>query len=386
MNHPRILFYVQHLLGSGHLLRACLLANYLAEQGFAVTLVSGGMDLPKWTDGKKFRFVQLPPLQSPDAKLDRLVDQEGAPPTPLFLNERRQQLLHLFQEINPDILITETYPFGRGSLRFELEPLIQLATTHHCLILSSIRDVLNPPDPEKKLTRILTALDDYHGVLVHGDQNLIPLEASFPATSQIQDKIHYTGYVAQTQIPLYGQQRQPEIIVSAGGGRVGEALWETAWDVATTWPDENLKWRFLIGQNLYFSKKSHADRLVVEPNRPDFLALLAKAKLSISQCGYNTAVDLFLTRTPAIVVPFVGPGGEAEQTIRAHYLEKAHWCRVLPETNLTHAHLNNLIQSTFQDPYPQPNGDIDLNGRQNTALIIHELFKKHYDTRLSRSS
>ena len=38
-----VMIYVQHLLGIGHLMRARLIAEALADVGFEVTLVSGGM-------------------------------------------------------------------------------------------------------------------------------------------------------------------------------------------------------------------------------------------------------------------------------------------------------------------------------------------------------
>ena len=38
----RVFFYVQHLLGIGHLRRAAVLARALADGGFDVLLVSGG--------------------------------------------------------------------------------------------------------------------------------------------------------------------------------------------------------------------------------------------------------------------------------------------------------------------------------------------------------
>ena len=39
---PRVFFWVQHLLGIGHLRRAATVARHLADGGFDVLLVSGG--------------------------------------------------------------------------------------------------------------------------------------------------------------------------------------------------------------------------------------------------------------------------------------------------------------------------------------------------------
>ena len=39
-------------------------------------------------------------------------------------NSRRTALLSLADEVDPDILLLETYPFGRRQFRFELLPLL----------------------------------------------------------------------------------------------------------------------------------------------------------------------------------------------------------------------------------------------------------------------
>ena len=55
---PRVFFYVQHLLGIGHLRRAAVLARALAAGGFDVLLVSGGAPVP--LDTGRARRHQLP--------------------------------------------------------------------------------------------------------------------------------------------------------------------------------------------------------------------------------------------------------------------------------------------------------------------------------------
>ena len=54
---------------------------------------------------------------------------------------------------------------------------------------------------------------------------------------------------------------------------------------------------------------------------PDLARELRRAAASISQCGYNTALDLLRTRVPALVVPYATPE-EDEQTRRARRLEQ----------------------------------------------------------------
>ena len=43
MAMPRVMIYVQHLLGVGHLHRVSAIARSMARGGFETTLVSGGM-------------------------------------------------------------------------------------------------------------------------------------------------------------------------------------------------------------------------------------------------------------------------------------------------------------------------------------------------------
>ncbi len=63
----KVFFYVQHLLGVGHLKRAATLARALAAGGFEVTLASGGMPV------EGIDVLQLPPASS-DAAFKQLLD------------------------------------------------------------------------------------------------------------------------------------------------------------------------------------------------------------------------------------------------------------------------------------------------------------------------
>ena len=58
----------------------------------------------------------------------------------------------------------------------------------------------------------------------------------------------------------------------------------------------------------------------------------AGARASISQCGYNTALDLLRTRVPALVVPYATPE-EDEQTRRARRLEQLGVLKVATHIN-----------------------------------------------------
>ncbi|MBO6784511.1 MAG: glycosyl transferase, partial [Alphaproteobacteria bacterium] len=125
-DRPRILFYVQHLLGIGHLMRAGTLARALEGQGFETTLVSGGTDVPGFDHGAS-RFVQLPPTRATDKYFKVLVDENDRQIDEAWKAGRRARLLALEDELRPDIILIEMYPFGRRQMRFEIEPLLEAA-------------------------------------------------------------------------------------------------------------------------------------------------------------------------------------------------------------------------------------------------------------------
>ena len=99
MSGPRVLFYVQHLLGIGHVARASRVAGALAEDGFAVTVVTGGTPVPGFP-GAGVESVTLPTdrrCRSGIFRIDRRVGQadrrrlQGAPPRHAARDARQSQ-------------------------------------------------------------------------------------------------------------------------------------------------------------------------------------------------------------------------------------------------------------------------------------------------------
>ncbi|MEM7565320.1 MAG: hypothetical protein AAF353_20125 [Pseudomonadota bacterium] len=198
MNSACVMIYVQHLLGVGHLQRSALLANALAAQGFRVELVSGGMPHPLQLS-KSVHLTQLPAVRSPDSHFNRLVDARGQDIDEAWKRNRAQQLLDTFYRAAPQILITETYPFGRRMMRFELLPLLDAAgQARNCLIVSSIRDILQPKSNPARNQEICDLIRQYYDhVLIHGDPNVVQLSDSFEMADLIKEKLSYSGYISK---------------------------------------------------------------------------------------------------------------------------------------------------------------------------------------------
>ena len=155
-----ILFYVQHLLGIGHLRRAAAIAKALDAAGPRVLFVTGGPPVPD-LDAGGARRLQLPALMSRDEAFSALVDAEGRPLDEAWKADRRDRLLAAYRSARPKIVLIEMFPFGRRQLRFELLPLLEAARTSEPrpAIVCSVRDILNLQTKPEKTAWILETLE-----------------------------------------------------------------------------------------------------------------------------------------------------------------------------------------------------------------------------------
>ncbi|MBI3452212.1 MAG: glycosyl transferase [Rhodospirillales bacterium] len=372
----RVLIHVQHLLGTGHLRRAGAIARALAAAGMEVELVSGGPPIQVLDIGAA-RLVQLPPARAADASFKALIDEAGQPVDEAWRARRRDILLARFAALRPHVLITELYPFGRRMLAFELAPLLEAAqaAATRPMVLVSLRDILAAKSDPRRIEETLACVyRHYDRVLVHGDPALIELAASFPAAGCIADRLIYTGYVAGPEgspaLPGIGMD---EIVVSCGGGAVGMRMLEAALGAAELLAATTGTWRLLLGPDLPADRRqrllaARRNRVIIEPARADFPALLARARVSISQAGYNTAVDIIRVGARAVLVPFAG-GGETEQAQRAAILEKRGWVQVVDENVLSPTRLAAAVTAAMAAPRPEADA-VRLDGAEETARFV----------------
>jgi predicted glycosyltransferase len=376
----RVLFYVQHLLGIGHLRRAATLARALASGGFDVLLVSGGAPV----DGLPLagvRFHQLPPLRAADLRLKELSQLDGTPLDDVFRAKRTRVLLDLFEAETPDILLTEQFPFGRTQLRFELMPLLEAAQRRPSApwIVSSIRDVLRRTASPARVDEMVATFEVFDAVLVHADPALVRLDDSFPAWPDIQDRALYTGYIAEfdpARAPQ-GTVGAGEVIVSVGGGAVGAPLLRAAIAARPMTALADRKWRLLVGANVPAADRAAlaeaADAgIIVEPARGDFPSLLRNAALSISQAGYNTVVETLCHADRAVLVPF-GTARETEQADRARVLvERGMVAAVAPDA-LNSETLAAAIGRAWAGPSIRSFPPVDARGGPATVAALRQM-------------
>jgi len=355
----RAFFYVQHLLGIGHLKRAATIAQALRATGFEVTLASGGAPV------QGIPVLQLPPATS-DASFRNLLDENGKPVDEAWKERRRAMLLRTFADFSPDVLLVELFPFGRRQMRFELVPLLEQAASR--LVVCSVRDILQPkPGREEEALGHFERYFDR--MLVHGDPRVAPFERSFSLARRLEGRLHYTGYVVQEPAAA-GDAGAGEVLVSAGGGAVGRRLLESAIRARPLTALRERTWRILAGVNAKQIETLKVDGVIVEQARSDFIQRLRNCVVSVSQAGYNTVVETLQAGARAVLVPFAG-GGELEQTLRARLLAERGLVSMVEEEALSPATLAAAVDRAAAAPRPAA-GAVDLGGARRSAQLLRE--------------
>jgi predicted glycosyltransferase len=279
--------------------------------------------------------------------------------------------------------VTETYPFGRRQMRFELTPLLDWIKEQPKppVLVASIRDILQRRSPVREQECLKLVQDRYQHILVHGDPAFYPLQKSFPPATAINDKLHYSGYVCPTlSLELsteqlnncFSNQAAKTIVVSIGGGSVGKEILAAALLLYKSGYANDLNWLLITGPNMpakdqaYF-KAQQTDNLQVMPLADNFLNTLQNAHVSISMAGYNTVMDLLLTKVPAVVIPFEGEG-ETEQMARSQVLAAVNVLQLITNKALNKYSLQDAIQRAVNQTSVALK--IDNQGAQKSATLL----------------
>lgn len=376
MKRLRVFFYVQHLLGIGHLARASRIAAALVDDGFDVTVVTGGAPIAGFP-GPGVESVTLPPVTSGEG-FSGLLDLQGKPIDDDFKKWRCEVLLQAYRDCRPDIVIVEAFPFGRRQMRFELLPLIEAihATSLRPLLATSVRDILQErvkPGRNEETVDLLNRHFDL--IMVHGDPAFATIDKTFPMAGAIRAEVTYTGLVAAPPSPAASERY--DVVVSVGGGAAGTSLVRSTVAAARN-ASNGWKWCLLTGPNIPKDEfdaiaRDASPDLAIFRFREDFASLLTGARVSVSQAGYNTVCDVLRAGCRSLLVPFAA-GGETEQTVRALMLEELGLATVLTENDLTPEGLVRAIEQTLAGPTPSAHG-LDLEGARHSAQILRERYR-----------
>ena len=383
----RLLFYCQHILGIGHLMRSMEIVKGLTAD-FQVCFINGGEAIADFPIPPGVEVVQLPPLKTDD-EFSELHLPPGFNSLPAVFSARCQQMTTVVEQFQPDIFMVELFPFGRRRFSAELIPVIEAARDRGAHIVSSLRDiVVTKQDQARHEAKICKLINQYFDLLlIHGDPEFMPLERSFSRVADLRCAVHYTGYVVQAAPPqplaTEGDRRaqprgsSPTILVSVGGGRFGHQLLNC---VAQASPYLQAQ----IPHHIHLFAGPFSPDSVYEPLRelaqaysnlpvqrytPDLVSYMQQADLSINMGGYNTTLNVLKTGTRSMLLPFTG-NGDQEQIIRAERREALGVVSIIQPADLQPQRLAQRIVAHLQtQPTPL---QFDLNGVAQTAQILRD--------------
>lgn len=371
----KILFYCQNLLGIGHLTRSLAICRGLVKE-FEVHFVQGGPDIGKTLDYKNFHQHLLDPLlmeESDSSLYDPLRKREVKE----IFAAREKQLEKICEQAFDHVII-ELYPFGRRKFRKEILYLLdQVKKSNPKIKVScSLRDILvENKGSEKRNDEVIQIVkDNFDKVLVHSDPAVFKLEDTFPRIEKIEEKIVYTGFVAEEEMAQSQTKpiRKKQILVSLGGGSVGIELIEATLNVAHFFPEITflmVPGPFSPAETVARLQEKKVANVIWKKFLQDFEKELAQSCLSISLAGYNTVMNLLNTKTFGIVLPY---RANQEQEMRAKKLAESGVLLVLEEDALSEKQMKNTIDLALGKKYPELK--INLDGANTTRELLRKNF------------
>lgn len=390
----RVMLYCQHLAGIGHLIRSTELARALAAERWEVLLVCGGEVPEAYSFPAGVRVERLEAIES-DPEYKALAACDAGQDLDALKVRRTVRLLGHFDAFAPDVLVTEMYPFGRKKFGFELEPLLERARNaeRRPVVVASVRDILVRREQqdafEERAVRILNR--SYDAVLVHSDELVQPLSATFHATSRIRAAVVHTGYIvaemngagadamhaAARKFVAEELNGEEFVLVSCGSGRLqaGRQLTFAALEAA-----EALRGRFphklvvcagplaaMEDYEQYQSMAAQHSNVVLVHDLPYLRSLMEHAALSVSLGGYNTVMELMAARAQALVHA-AEPNGDSEQRMRVDALAEAGQLRRLEARDLINGRLAGRIEEALCEPLPMEPKQMD--GARRSAQLL----------------
>ena len=407
----RVAFYSQHLIGVGHHFRNRQIVNALVET-CDVFFIDGGRPIPEAELDERVMRIPLTPLRTGAQGIEPVDGRD----LQAVMRERQTQLAEAMEQICPDALCVEFFPFSRWSLKGEiLNTIVRLNQVNPgAKVLCSLRDVptraksdaLQPPIAlaqrrdgdamrfysvpfggihhehlsfnRRYYEEVVPALNLYFdAVLVHGDSQLSRLEDHFPWVSDIGIPVVYTGFVAEKFADASRPDDAPNryVLVSAGGGAEGLALVAPcieAWKQLDQ--DDALNGREMVIFAGAFIDETHFDALRelcgdgpfrIERFTSNFLAWMRNADLSISRAGYNTCMNVLETQVPSILVPSIAMD---DQEFRAQQLMDLGMAHVIHPDQIGVAKLAKTVAEMLKSSVPEH--DLTMNGAEQTRKFI----------------
>jgi predicted glycosyltransferase len=299
------------------------------------------------------------------------------------MRQRAARLIDLYRTFQPEVVVIELFPFGRRKFRDEILALLdESRCAPRPLVVTSVRDLLvdRGSDQTRHDDRVRDLVDRYFDlVLVHTDPAFATLGETFRPTRPIAAPIHHTGFVIDGHAIDSDASSRSGVLVSGGGGRFAARLYHLALDAHERLAP-SLIMTIVAGplcpDEAFRELRDAAGRrpgVRVERTVGDLCSAMRRAAVSVSQCGYNTALDIVRAGVPAVVVPF-NENGDTEQTDRAARLERLRLVRTVDPAGGSAA-LAAAIDAARHSAVPPASLDL-RGGERSAAILMRELARR----------
>jgi len=377
------LLYYSRWGGGGEALRRTLAIAHQLSDHFDVTVLANEPPPPDTCAVAGIRIVLLPQMDTnPDRQPVRL---DHLPRLNEQIAARRALILATYREVNPRVVIVESFPLSQRLLAGEVLPLIERAKAEvrgETLVVCSTDGILaiDRPNCKEYDDESASLLNRYFDlIIVHTDSTFARLEEFFRPADTLTTPLFHTGFVsAETRGPAGSNDSVDDVVlVSAGDGFHGRDLFRAAIEAQKTICHSlKLHMTIVAGERLpetewrqIVSLAKDVPKLTLKRSVNNMREAIRNARWSVNQCGYNVAMDIIETGIPALFVP-CSNGHRMEQITRAQRLVYWGAGRLLMSHHLNGASLANEIhQLTKFEPRKV---SFDLNGATKTAALISE--------------
>jgi predicted glycosyltransferase len=385
----KIMFYCQHILGMGHLVRSMEIVRGLTKD-FQICFINGGQVVQGFEIPSGVEVINLPAIKT-DSEFQELQVVDSSYTLEEVQEIRKNTLLEIYDRTQPDLLIIELFPFGRRRFSFELIPLLERIQQdgNKTKVVSSLRDiVVTKQDQARHEAKFFKLINQYFDLLlIHGDPKFQPLEETFSRVKDLNCEVHYTGYVVQPQPEENSLEEieQPMILVSVGGGRFGHELLDCVIETAPLLENklphqiQIFTGPFMPEEKLIELQTKAAKSKNVKCDRytPHLLSYMKQADLSISMAGYNTTMNILTTGVRAMIMAFQG-NGDREQRIRSQKLADLGILEIIaPQELQPEIFAQKIINSLQKQPEKIT---FDFDGVAKTATLLKNLVNNKAST------
>lgn len=323
----RILIYFGHYETLGHTNRIIAIAEEMAKK-HEVLIFNAGKNQDYFL--KDVEVINLPhPYYGKEmfkgGHFNKKVDQK-------IKSIRLQVMKHYVKKFNPDLFITEFFPFGREVCKYEVIPFINFLKDINpkIRVIGSIGYPVLGIRPDE----ILKICELYDKLVIHSPKELdfkyllrsilnirekISLVEDYKKIfTKLADKIVFTGYVLRnvpTENEIKGVRKELNldgkklVVISRGGGVVYPKIISEG-ILSKKYLKEDVIYYVVSGpstsdneQKLFEDIWGNEEDIILKKYEPELFKYIAASDVSVSMTGYNTYAQLLRFNKSSIIIP-----------------------------------------------------------------------------------